>query len=153
MSTAVETFDTSATAATAVTTVAVAVSTAAFEAETAATAVAIVAVAVSLAAAACATSVVAVAIALFTACCAGLTTTCSAGAGGSSALAYVGPQRKRSPNKKALTKEYLILDTVVATTVAASANGSCVELSEEACGPPPDDALEFELLLSEAPPF
>jgi hypothetical protein len=66
------------------------VSTAAFEAETAATAVAIVAVAVSLAAVACATSVVAVAIAVSTACCAGLTTTCYAGAGGSFAYACPG---------------------------------------------------------------
>jgi hypothetical protein len=52
---------------------------------TACTAVAMVAVAVSDADTACATSVVAVARAVFTATCAGLTTTCSAGCGTSSA--------------------------------------------------------------------
>ena len=67
---------------------------------------AIVTVAVSEACAACATSVVAVAIAVFTACCAGLTTTCSAGAGGSSALAKLGLKRKSQPIIKRLVKKY-----------------------------------------------
>jgi hypothetical protein len=70
--------------------------------------VAIVTVAVSEACAACATSVVAVAIAVFTACCAGLTTTCSAGAGGPSALAKLGLKRKSQPITKRLVKKYLI---------------------------------------------
>jgi hypothetical protein len=70
--------------------------------------VAIVTVAVSDAAAACATSVVAVAIAVLTACCAGLTTTCSEGAGGSLALAKLGLKRKSQPIIKRLVKKYLI---------------------------------------------
>jgi predicted lysophospholipase L1 biosynthesis ABC-type transport system permease subunit len=73
---------------------------------TACTAVAIVAVAVSDACDACATSVIAVAIAVFTACCAGLTTTCSEGAGGSLALAKLGLKRKSQPTINRLVKKY-----------------------------------------------
>jgi hypothetical protein len=76
------------------------------DAVTACTAVAVVTVAVSDAAMACATSVVAVAMAVFTACCAGLTTTCSEGAGGSSALARLGLKRKSQPTIKRLVKKY-----------------------------------------------
>jgi hypothetical protein len=47
-------------------------------------------------------------MAVFTACCAGLTTTCSAGAGGSSALAKLGLKRKSQPIIKRLVKKYLI---------------------------------------------
>jgi hypothetical protein len=50
--------------------------------------------------------VVAVAMAVFTACCAGLTTTCSAGAGGSLALAKLGLKRKSQPIIKRLVKKY-----------------------------------------------
>jgi hypothetical protein len=75
---------------------------------TASTAVAMVTVAVSDACAACATSVTAVAIAVLTACCAGLTTTCSEGAGGSSAFARLGLKRKSQPTIKRLVKKYFI---------------------------------------------
>ena len=78
------------------------------EAVTDSTAVAMVTVAVSDAATACATSMVAVVMAVLTACCAGLTTTCSAGAGGSLALAKLGLKRKSQPIIKRLVKKYLI---------------------------------------------
>jgi hypothetical protein len=45
-------------------------------------------------------------MAVFTACCAGLTTTCSAGAGGSLALAKLGLKRKSQPIIKRLVKKY-----------------------------------------------
>jgi hypothetical protein len=80
---------------------------------TACTAVAIVTVAVSEACAACATSVVAVAMAVFTACCAGLTTTCSAGGGTSLAWARSAGENiihnvKNNPTNPDLISMFLI---------------------------------------------
>jgi hypothetical protein len=59
----------------------------------------------------------------------------------------VGVKTIKHPNKKEVLKKYLILDTAVATTDATSAFCPCVELLEEACGSPPEDALDDEALI------
>ena len=97
-------FATSATAATAVVIAVLAAATAVFDVVTALTAFTVVTVAVSDAATACATSMVAVERAVLTACCAGLTITCSDALGILSACALFDGKINSNPvvNKAAI---------------------------------------------------